>query len=168
VGRHRVPGSQPHALKPGTAVEATGFPSRDGLRIDLKYAVARAIPDDAADRGGPAPPVLRTIKSVRELTPARAATGLPVRVRESSLLWIRSGSNSYLQDATEGIYVKYSGVPNLEAGTRVTLAGISGAGAFAPVIVAPHIRMEGAGAVACSVSGHRRSRGLRGPGFAAM
>jgi diguanylate cyclase (GGDEF)-like protein len=136
--------SQPHALKPGTAVEATGFPSRDGLRIDLKYAVARAIPDDAADRGGPAPPVLRTIKSVRELTPARAATGLPVRVRGVITFVDPIWQQLYLQDATEGIYVKYSGVPNLEAGTRVTLAGISGAGAFAPVIVAPHIRMEGA------------------------
>ena len=139
--------SQPHALKPGTAVEATGFPSRDGLRIDLKYAVARAIPDDAADaadRGGPAPPVLRTIKSVRDLTPARAATGLPVRVRGVITFVDPIWQQLYLQDATEGIYVKYSGVPNLEAGTRVTLAGISGAGDFAPVIVAPHIRMEGA------------------------
>jgi diguanylate cyclase (GGDEF)-like protein len=50
----------------------------------------------------------------------------------------------YLQDATQGIYLKYSGAPNLEAGTRVTVAGISGAGAFAPVILAPHIWTEGA------------------------
>jgi diguanylate cyclase (GGDEF)-like protein len=139
--------SQPHALKPGAAVEATGFPSRDGLRIDLTYAAVKTIPDDevdAAERGGPVPPVLRTIESVRELTPARAATGLPVRVRGVITFVDPIWRQLYLQDQTEGIYVKYSGAPNLKAGTRVTLAGISGAGAFAPVIVAPHILTEGA------------------------
>lgn len=138
--------SQPGLLKPGTAVEVAGFPTRDGLRIDLSHAVAQPIPDneiDAADRGERAPRVLGTVRSIRELPPAVAARGLPVRVRAVITYVDPIWHQLYVQDETAGIFVKYAGNPDLQAGTSIVLRGITGAGDFAPVIVAPRIRTEG-------------------------
>lgn len=136
----------PLSFKPGTAVELAGFPSRDGLRIGLSYASAKTIPDDqidAADRGERAPPALHTIKSVRDLTPAQAAPGLPVHVRGVITFVDPIWRQLFLEDRTAAIYVKYSGALNLEPGTQVKLTGLSGAGAFAPVIVAARLQIEG-------------------------
>jgi diguanylate cyclase (GGDEF)-like protein len=141
--------SRPSSLKRGAAVEVEGFPGRDGLRIDLSHAVAHAIPDDqidAADSGERGLSVLRTVKSVRELTPAVAARGLPMRVRGVITYVDPLWRQLFLQDESGGIYVKYSGNLKLEAGGRTKLVGLSAAGAFAPVIVGPKFRMEGTAA----------------------
>jgi diguanylate cyclase (GGDEF)-like protein len=133
--------------KPGAAIEVEGFPSRDGLRIDLAHATTHTIPEDRteADSGEGEPFALHTIRSVRDLTPAKAALALPVRVRGTITHVDPIWRQLYFQDQTAGIYVKYSGNLRLEAGEKVTLVGLSGAGGFAPVIVAPRLRTEGMG-----------------------
>lgn len=139
--------SDPHALQPGAAVEVAGFPSRDGLRIDLSHCVASAIAADeidAADRGKRAPPILSTIKPIRDLAPAQAALALPVRVQGVITFVDSAWGQLYLQDQTAGIYVKYASDQEIAVGDRVTLVGLSGAGDFAPVIVAPRLQREGA------------------------
>jgi diguanylate cyclase (GGDEF)-like protein len=136
-----------HPLKPGTTVEVEGFPSREGLRINLYHARAVAIPAELVEsksEPGSKLPVLATVRAVRDLPPSKAAMALPVHVTgvityEDSL-W----HQLYLQDKSGGIYVGFSGDhPELLAGERVTLSGITGPGDYAPVIVAPKFRVGG-------------------------
>jgi len=127
----------------GAAVEVTGFPSSDGLRVDLLFSQVREIP--AAQLESPsAPAALTTVAQVRKLSAQQAALALPVQITGvitySHLLW----NQLILQDSTGGIFVKYAGPhPQLRAGLRVSLTGISNPGNFAPVIVAPKFVVEG-------------------------
>ncbi|HET7346350.1 MAG TPA: EAL domain-containing protein [Acidobacteriaceae bacterium] len=134
-------------VTPGSGVEAEGFPSRDGLRIDLFSATATSVPSQEVPAGAgqeSADAPLTTIVAVRQLRPARAAMALPVRVTGVATNVDPQWHQLYMQDATAGIYVKYSGdYPGLAAGKRITVSGLSGPGNFAPVIVAPLISILG-------------------------
>ncbi|HEV2277033.1 MAG TPA: EAL domain-containing protein [Acidobacteriaceae bacterium] len=135
------------AVQPGSAVEAEGFPSHNGMRIDLfEASVAPVAAAEVADSSSatPSEPVLTTVQSIRQLTPERAALALPVRVTGVITHIVPSWGQLYFQDSTGGIYVKFSGrYPELTGGSRVTLTGLTNPGNFAPVIVAPKIRAAG-------------------------
>jgi len=139
--------SAPPKLKAGSAVEVEGFPSRSGLRIDLFHAEVTAIPAGGSDGDSdrmPAP--LTTVSAIRSLSARDAAQALPVRVTGVITYIDPHWRQLFIQDRSGGIYVRYSGNhPELTAGTRVRLAGITNAGDFAPVIVAPKFFAAGAG-----------------------
>ena len=139
--------SPAHTFSIHTQVEVDGFPGADGLRIDLYHASVTEIPAEQLDElskttAFPAP--LATVASVRRLTPARAASALPVRVTGVVTAVDPIWRNAFLQDSSGGIYLKYAGNPiGLRVGERVTVTGITDAGNYAPVILAPRFEDRG-------------------------
>ena len=135
----------------GSSVEVAGFPSRTGLRIDLSHAQATEIPPTqlaSTKTTGIRVKEIQTVAAVRELSGARASLALPVRISGVITYNDSEWRQLYLQDATGGIYIKYSGArTELHAGERVTVMGLTNAGDFAPVIVAPKFLIEGVGAL---------------------
>ncbi len=133
--------SAPQPLQPGWTVEAEGFPTRTGLRFDLFHAQAVVLsrePVESTLDPGPAPAPLTTVSAIRNLSAAEAEQALPVRITGVITYIDPHWRQLFVQDRSGGIYVKYSGNhPELAAGNRATLVGITGAGDFAPVIVAP-------------------------------
>ncbi|HLJ77973.1 MAG TPA: EAL domain-containing protein [Acidobacteriaceae bacterium] len=135
------------SVQPGSAVEAVAFPSHDGMRIDLYNASVIPTAAPRLATSGPsasAEPVLTTVQSIRQLSPERAALALPVHVSGVVTHIIPQWGQLYFQDSTGGIFVKYSGVhPEITGGSRLSLTGLTNPGNFAPVIVAPKIRLDG-------------------------
>jgi len=139
--------SAPQSIAAGSIVDVAGFPSKDGLRIDLFHSRIVAVSPNQtdADIDGPlgiAP--LVTVAAIRRLAAVEAATALPVRVTGVITYIDPQWGQMFFQDDTGGIYVKYSGRhPELSVGKRVTLAGVTNAGDFAPVIVGPKFDIAG-------------------------
>ena len=131
----------------GTPIEVNGFPSADGLRIDLYHARVIQIPEeqvDLIDRNKAFPAPMETVSSVRKLVAARAALALPVRITGVITALDPIWRQVFIQDQSGGIYLKYSGSPaGLRVGERVTVNGITGAGNYAPVILAPRFEDRG-------------------------
>lgn len=126
----------------GATVEVEGFPTWDGLRISLQRARIRSIPAPAVPAAAPRD-LIQTVRAIRNLSAEKANLALPVRIR-GVITYIDSvWRQLYVQDNTAGIYVKYNGNQRLEAGQRVILTGLSNAGNFAPVIIAPKIEIQG-------------------------
>jgi diguanylate cyclase (GGDEF)-like protein len=133
-------------MKAGSRVEAEGFPSLEGLEINLAHARVVGLPEGEAGSGAadPIPAELRTVAAVRDLSAGEAAQALPVNLTGVATYVDNQLRQIFLQDATGGIYVKYSGdYPELAVGNRVTLRGITSAGDFAPAILAPKLRITG-------------------------
>ncbi len=131
-------------VKLGSSVEVTGFPSLEGLGVNVVHARVTGIGEKDAEATGQLPVALRTVASVRDLPPAKAAQALPVNVTGVVTYVDNARQQLFLQDATGGIYVKYSGDrPDIAMGNRAVLTGITNAGDYAPVIVAPKIRIRG-------------------------
>ena len=132
----------------GSFVEVAGFPSGNGLRIDLSHAQATEITSTrlaSAKTTGIRVKEIQTVAAVRELPGARASLAAPVRISGVITFNDPEWKQLYLQDATGGIYSKYSGPrTELHAGEKVTVVGLTNAGDFAPVIVAPKFINEGA------------------------
>jgi diguanylate cyclase (GGDEF)-like protein len=140
-----------HLMKTGSAVEVEGFPSRDGLRIDLFHATTTALGsaqvDDGSEPVRDASP-LGTVRVIRDLPASRAAQALPVRAAGVITYIDPQWRQLFFQDSTGGIYVKYSGDhPELAVGSRVLMTGITDAGDFAPVVVAPKFLAAGVAAL---------------------
>jgi diguanylate cyclase (GGDEF)-like protein len=135
----------PPEFKPGTPIEVDGFPSMDGLRVKLVHARAAVIQAaNIENESDPASklPVFTSAHEVRELSPERAALALPVHLTGEVTYLDSAWNQLYLQDESGGIYTKYAGdSPGLRVGMRVALTGITNAGDFAPVVVAPKIHV---------------------------
>jgi diguanylate cyclase (GGDEF)-like protein len=134
-------------LKTGSSVEVTGFPSLEGLGVNVVHArVTRLINGEEAGEATdqlPAAP-LTTVAAVRDLSAAQAGQALPVIVTGVVTYVDNERQQMFLQDATGGIYVKYSGdYPELAVGRRATLTGLTNPGDYAPVVVAPKFRIAG-------------------------
>jgi diguanylate cyclase (GGDEF)-like protein len=131
----------------GKSIEVNGFPSADGLRIDLYHARVAEIPEeqvDPIDKKKALPPPMKTVAAVRQLTPSRAALALPVRVTGVITALDPMWRQIFFQDQSAGIFIKYSGnPPGLRVGERVTINGITDAGNYAPVILAPKFEDKG-------------------------
>ena len=135
------------ALPVGTPIEVSGFPSADGLRIDLYHAQVVQIQEqqvNLVDRKNPFPPPIEFVAAIRKLPAAQAALALPVRITGVVTALDPIWRQIFIQDQSGGIYLKYSGnPPGLRVGERVTVRGITDAGNFAPVILAPKFQDEG-------------------------
>lgn len=127
----------------GATVEAEGFPTWDGLRISLERGSIRSLPTPAASAVTPPADVIQTVRAVRNLSAAEANQALPVSVHGVITYVDPVWRQLYVQDHTAGIYIKYNGNQHFEAGQRVLLTGLSNAGNFAPVIIAPKIEILG-------------------------
>ena len=84
--------------------------------------------------------------SVHALTPEMAEQNLPVCLEGVITHFNRGSSGLFLQDETDGIYVRLDGRPvAAEVGDRVRVEGQSEAGAYAPVIRARRVQNLGRG-----------------------
>lgn len=138
--------AQTGAMKIGSRVEVAAFPSLEGLGVNLVHAqVTDSAGGEAADEAADhLQRPLTTAAAVRDLSPDQAAQALPVNVTGVVTYVDGERQQLFLQDTTGGIYVKYSGdYPELAVGRRATLTGITSAGDYAPVIVAPRFRIGG-------------------------
>jgi signal transduction histidine kinase/DNA-binding response OmpR family regulator/HPt (histidine-containing phosphotransfer) domain-containing protein len=126
-------------------VDAVGFIVRMAGTVSLEETVSRLIgegaqPPPAAD---PAIPqrVLETVSEVRDLSPAVALLGLPVRLR-GVVTYIMNDRFLFVQDATAGIFVVNTG-KQPAAGQFVEVSGNSAAGDFAPIVDKGIVRVIG-------------------------
>ncbi len=131
----------------GEPIEVNGFPGADGLRIDLYHARIAKIPEEEGnhiDKSRALPSPIKTVAAVRHLTPSRAALALPVRVTGVITALDPIWRQIFFQDHSGGIFLKYSGnPPGLRVGELVTISGITDAGNYAPVILAPKFEVKG-------------------------
>lgn len=129
----------------GTSVIVTGFPSVDGLRINLVHSYTKQVSflhDESQQKDNPR--VLTTVAAIRALDEEQAGAALPVKVTGVITYNDPDWRHLFLQESTGGIYVKYSGARiALKQGQHVTLVGITNPGDFAPVIVAPKFVVSG-------------------------
>lgn len=137
--------SEPPRIQSGAAIEVSGFPGYDGLRLDLSECSLKPIADELiagstskADEQSP----ISTAAGVRNLTESQARQALPVRLRGvityNDPIW----NQLYFQDATSGIYAKYAGTSEeLKAGDEVIVTGLTNPGNFAPVVIAPKFQV---------------------------
>jgi diguanylate cyclase (GGDEF)-like protein len=146
------------AVKIGTSVEAEGFPEHDAAALDLFHSTVKAISGQNATSETAAEedsklPVISSVAEVRGLEPSQAARALPTRITGVITFSDQLYRQLWLQDESGGIYIKYSGDhPDLQAGTRITVVGITNPGDYAPVIVAPKFIVEGEGSFPKPVS----------------
>jgi diguanylate cyclase (GGDEF)-like protein len=128
----------PLSTERGAAVEVAGYAVRNGLRIDLLHVQIIDVKTQHRKLGtstGPVP--LRTISAVRNLDEATADSALPVKL--TGIVTFNDGDwqQLFLQDSTGGIFIKYAGHPNISPGELVTIEGLTNAGDYAPIVVAP-------------------------------
>jgi len=143
------------ALAVGTPVEVVGYPNVEGLQIDLSYSVVTPISTREVDEAGQGEllPALTTVASIRELSVEQASAALPVRVSGVVTYHDADWRALFLQDPSGAIYVKYSGTPvQLATGQRVEVTGVTNPGDYAPVIVAPKLRVLGTAALPVPVT----------------
>jgi signal transduction histidine kinase len=88
---------------------------------------------------------METAREVRRLRAAEAAEGRPAKVT-GVVIALAEGSPAFVvMDESDGIYVLWNRLPDrrLQAGDRVEVTGRTGAGDFAPVLVADEVAMLG-------------------------
>lgn len=94
----------------GTSVEIIGFPAKDGLRIDLLHSIVKRIPiRSGREDSDQNVPVLTTVASIRQLDENQANRTIPTRITGVITYSDPDWRQLFFQDATGGIYVKYSG-----------------------------------------------------------
>ncbi len=136
----------PATVSAGTEIEVTGFPASDGLRIDLFHSSLKTIETPKNDIGIKTDNtrLLTTAASIRRLSGDQASAALPVQLTGVVTYSDKQWRQMFVQDSTGGIYVKYSGsTAPIEQGQRIALIGITNPGGYAPVVVAPKIRILG-------------------------
>jgi hypothetical protein len=95
----------------------------------------------------PPPEELGTAAQVRSLTPQQAAGQLPVKLKGVVTFCNEALNSRFVQDDTAGVYffgVK-SNMPALTAGQTVEIEGVTGPGAYAPIILLRSIKVSGEG-----------------------
>ena len=128
----------PAAVGVGSQVEAIGFPVADGFRIGLLHSTFSAVPQVDVDAPDTNSPALTTVSAIRGLSEEEADSGMPVRVTGVVTYNDSDWKQLFLQDSTGGIFIKYpDSITGLSQGRRVTVVGLTNAGDYAPVIVAP-------------------------------
>src|SRR5690348_6183981 len=148
---------------------AASRPARPRLGLCLGVLLAAGpweIPAPALEKGGndaPVDPALVTpaqspntnlpplteIIQVRELSPAEAARGYPVRISGVVTFTDNSSYLHFVQDQSSGIYLDIGTVTNdltLNLQQQIAVVGFSGPGDYAPIIHAQQVRVIGPGA----------------------
>ncbi|MEM8736588.1 MAG: hypothetical protein AAGG44_20325, partial [Planctomycetota bacterium] len=137
-------------FKEGSQVDIVGIVWRDeeNDRLSLDYAVARPFKADVQQTltDEDALPILRSVQSVRALTPAMASQEYPVEIRGVVTYYDKLWRVLFVNDETGGIYVNAkSEVFPIQLGDRVVVRGLSHPGGFAPMIVATRVQHIGTG-----------------------
>ena len=132
-------------LAPGDSVELLGFTSPSSA-YELEDTIVRMIaPRTGASQINGA---MRTIRQLKSLSVEAAATQVPVDVQGTVTFIDPYSSLLFVQDKTAGAYVDiHRGSPELEAGDRVRVQGVSGPGDYAPIITRAAIRRIGHGSM---------------------
>ena len=128
----------PFSATPGTAVEVAGYAVRNGVRIDLLHAQFRFDTSPQLERTAAAATLpLTKVAAVRSLTEAMAESAQPVKLTGIVTFNDSDWQQLFLQDSSGGIFVKYAGHPPISRGEKVTIAGLTNSGDYAPIVVAP-------------------------------
>lgn len=89
---------------------------------------------------------LHTAEAIRALPVAEAEGHQPVKVRGIVTFFDEILYSRFIQDETAGIYLREStNVPALKAGQIVEVAGVTGAGEYAPIIMPAQVTILGNG-----------------------
>ncbi len=158
-GRIRCSLASPSRINPGEQVEVSGFPTTDPPLIDLSHAVIR---ETSATATGPDtepnPPVLTSIQAVRRLTEPEANEAVPAKISAVVTYNDARRRQMFVQDGDQAIYVKYAESDStLHPGDRVSVTGLTNAGGYAPVIVAPKLVKTGSSPLPSAVAVNARS-----------
>jgi signal transduction histidine kinase/CheY-like chemotaxis protein len=131
----------PVQLADADNADVTGFPVKDGAGIALEGPVVQRAP--LAAKHDP----LTTVRGVHALSPADAASGIPVVIRGVATVIDPVQGHLFVQDRTGGIYTWLGRQPKLQfqVGDQIEVTGVTSAGDYAPVIRWPHIRRIGPG-----------------------
>src|ERR1700733_2720818 len=105
----------------------------------LLFSMAgRAAPDPAAA----SLPLLPSVRQVREISPAQAAQGYPVRLHGVvTFCNANADVGLFLQDTTAGIYIKLGEGTNVNAGDEVVIEGPTSPGDYVPMVLAQHVNV---------------------------
>ncbi|MGD0201345.1 MAG: response regulator [Bryobacteraceae bacterium] len=132
----------------GDRVEAWGWPAVGNLGRVLQDATFRTLPTTYALAAPLDLPVLTDIEAIREMKETEARRAYPVRIRGVVIGVDPVWNFFFIQDRTAGIYVDANPrVDDLRLGEEVLLEGLTGPGAFAPVVIQPYVRVLGQGAL---------------------
>ncbi|MGA2244642.1 MAG: PAS domain S-box protein [Verrucomicrobiota bacterium] len=152
-GEVLVHSQKPVSAHEGDAVEILGYPEREEGTVVLKGATVEARPTLVP--GAPPPStagsnlpstLLVRVAQVMDLTPQEAAQRHAVRANGVLTFYDPAYSLYFLQDESGGIYLDLSYAKqegDLQAGERVEVIGLTGAGRYSPVIAAQSIRVTG-------------------------
>jgi hypothetical protein len=128
----------PVDLVRGRTVEISAFPHYYGPRLELEHATIRATKSGMITGVGYHGPTLTTVATVHDLKATQANAAIPVRIDGVVTFADKDWKLLFVQDQTGGIFLSYSSTENHFApGDRVGITGLSNAGDYAPVIVAP-------------------------------
>lgn len=137
-------------LPVGSTVEVAGIIWEDERddQLLLDHAVARHAPsaETAQADSDNGLPVLRSVQSVRSLTPEMAASKYPVEIRGVVTYYDPIWRVLFVNDETGGIYVdeKSQTLP-IHAGDRVIVRGESDPGGFSSMVIATRVQRVGDG-----------------------
>ncbi len=142
-------------LIPGTLVEATGFVSPRNSIGDLLHAEFRSLGSSGNSTSGKETlsgisstdkpnAALTTVNAIRMLQGREADRGIPVKLHGIITYSDTNWRYLFLQDETAGIFVEHVNTL-VSAGQEVDMEGITSSGDFAPIVMAPKIRILGSG-----------------------
>lgn len=113
------------------------------VRLPLFLAIA-ATPSPAAE-----PPSLTTAAAIRALSPASAASGLPVEMTGTVIsLQIPARNGMFVENFGQAVWVSTLRLPQkplVRVGDRVSVRGATDPGGFSPIVIAKEIDVLGPG-----------------------
>ena len=150
--RHLLP------VRPGTAVDLVGFPVRRDSSTTLANALYRVRltsnePAASASVERTVPERITTGRDLLSLPLSHVERRVPVRLRGVVTYVDVPWTMLYVQDQTAGVFVQVESerltpdqrrlFDNLKTGDHVEVRGVSGLGAYGPIVQHPHVRVLG-------------------------
>jgi len=125
----------------GAPVDVVGFATPGDKGVVLEHALVRSGPALSLPAVAPA---IRTAAEVRRLSRPEAREGRPIKLEAVVTFNDPEMRLLFVQDGTAGIYVEsFRHVHRVRAGDRVEIEGVSGPGAFLPIVSQPRVRVVG-------------------------
>jgi signal transduction histidine kinase len=132
------------AVGMGETVDVVGFATPGEKGVFLEHALVRSGHDVGTSAVAPALPPMRTAADVRRLSRQEAREGRPIKLDAVVTFNDPEMRLLFVQDGTAGIYVEsFRHVHRVRAGDRVEIEGVSGPGAFLPIVSQPRVRVVG-------------------------
>jgi signal transduction histidine kinase len=139
-----VAAAAPLALGEGEEVDVAGFANASTDGFSLEESLVRLRSAVPAPLATPSMPLLTTAEQVRRLSAAEAAKGYPIQLQAVVTFSDPETRVLFVQDATAGIYVEaWRHLHDVRTGDQVEVRGRSAAGAFAPIVNRPRVRVLG-------------------------